>query len=49
MKKYSAVVRNKNTKEVYIIESEYNSKKEFKEDLKMNGLELVGNDIKIIQ
>ena len=35
--KYKAIVKNKDTKESEIIESEYNSKSDFIKDLRANG------------
>ena len=37
MNKYVASVRDKETKKILLIEREYNKKKEFEIDLKMNG------------
>ena len=41
--KLFALTRNKQTKEVTILESEYPNKKSFKYDIRANGLELVRN------
>lgn len=40
MKKYIASVRNKDTKELMLIEREYDKKKDFEIDLRMNGFSI---------
>ena len=43
--KYVAVVKNKETGRISIMEEEYNSKKEFKRDIRNNGYSLMRNYI----
>lgn len=45
MKTYKAVVKDKQTKRYLVIESEYNTQKEFLSDLRANGYSIYRNRI----
>ena len=46
MKTYKALVKDKLTKGIVIIESEYNCKKDFIQDLRSNGYSVDSNKVK---